>query len=249
MMTYSIILISMRVQNIIPSSVRLNLQILRRTFIDKINGTKKKFAKEKDFSLEIKYETKLTQEFKKSTLHSSKFYNIKLASEKIKKVIINPSEIFSFWEIVKQASKNNGFKKGRTISAGKVQESYGGGLCQLSGILYHLCIIAKLEILERHNHSLDIYTEETRFTPLGTDATVAYGYKDLRFKNNFDFPIYFNFELTENNLTAILVTPELIKKRTINFIQEQRNTNIQVSTLDENKNVIAISNYIKEVEE
>jgi len=59
---------------------------------------------------------------------------------------------------------------------------YGGGLCQLSGIIYHAVLEAGLEILERHPHSLDIYTATTRYTPLGSDAAVVYGHKDLRFK-------------------------------------------------------------------
>jgi hypothetical protein len=50
--------------------------------------------------------------------------------------------------------------------------------------VYHIGIIAGLDIIERYNHSVDIYTDDTRFAPLGTDATVVYGYKDLRIRNN-----------------------------------------------------------------
>ena len=112
-------------------------------------------------------------------------HNLKLAIQSIESVDILPREIFSFWKIVGNPSKRNGFIGSRSIINGQVTNSIGGGLCQLSGLVYYLSLKSGLEILERHNHSMDIYTEETRFTPLGSDATVVYGYKDLKIRNNF----------------------------------------------------------------
>ena len=55
---------------------------------------------------------------------------------------------------------------------------------------------------------MDIYTEETRFTPLGSDATVAFGYKDLRVKNNFDFPVKFSIKIDGNKINIQLLSKE-----------------------------------------
>jgi len=44
--------------------------------------------------------------------------------------------------------------------------------------------LANLPILERYNHS--VYGEATKYVPLGRDAAIFYGYKNLRFKNNLD---------------------------------------------------------------
>ncbi len=88
----------------------------------------------------------------------------------------------------------------RNLVNGKIQFTYGGGICQVAGILYHLALMAGLDILERHSHSLDIYTEVERFTPLGADATVVYGYKDLRIRNNTGHPICFEIYITGNEI-------------------------------------------------
>ena len=87
---------------------------------------------------------------------------------------------------------------------------YGGGLCQLAGIVYHLALIAGLTVRERHNHSVDIYAEDERFAPLGSDATVVYGYKDLRIQNNYDFPIRFGFTLDDRSLSCSLESGQAI---------------------------------------
>lgn len=62
----------------------------------------------------------------------------------------------------------------------------GGGLCQLSRGMYHLALQAGLHIEERHNHSVDLYTPSTRYTPLGSDTAVAWAFKDLRLVNSLD---------------------------------------------------------------
>jgi hypothetical protein len=72
----------------------------------------------------------------------------------------------------------------------------------------------RLKIVERHQHSVDIYTEENRYTPLGTDATVVFGYKDLRIRNPYHFPIQFWFSVEENHFIGELCSKE---KRKLGF--------------------------------
>jgi vancomycin resistance protein VanW len=48
--------------------------------------------------------------------------------------------------------------------------------------LYNAALLANLPIVERYNHS--IYGEATEYVPLGQDAAIFYGFKNLRFKNN-----------------------------------------------------------------
>ncbi|HTP30232.1 MAG TPA: VanW family protein, partial [Anaeromyxobacteraceae bacterium] len=55
---------------------------------------------------------------------------------------------------------------------------------------------------ERHSHSIDLYTDSTRFAPLGADATVAYGRKDLRFENTLTGLVSFGFRGLQQNLWA-----------------------------------------------
>jgi vancomycin resistance protein YoaR len=82
----------------------------------------------------------------------------------------------------------------------------GGGLCQLSGLAYELGLRAEMEVVERHPHSLDFYTEATPFTPLGLDATVVWGYKDLRLRNTSRRPVAFAFELRVDQIIGTILS-------------------------------------------
>ena len=233
----------MRIKNIVPKEIRLKLKLMQRTFLDIKKGNHSNFAKPKFQEHSFKYELALTQEIKKSYLYENKIQNIKMAYGRIEKIVIKPNEIFSFWRIIGAPNKKNGFVKGRNIVKGKLLEDYGGGLCQLSGIIYHLALIAGLRIIERHNHSFDIYTDETRFTPLGADATVVFGYKDLRVLNNYAFPIVFHFEIDENELKIALKSEGLIPEQTIYFQKTKLKSGIEVRSINERNEVVATSCY------
>ncbi len=111
-------------------------------------------------------------------------YNIKLASEMINGRLVKPQEVFSFNEYVGPAEKEDGYKESTIIANGRFENGYGGGVCQVSSTLYNAALLANLPIVERYNHS--IYGDATRYVPLGRDAAIFFGYKDLRFKNNLD---------------------------------------------------------------
>lgn len=89
-------------------------------------------------------------------------------------------------------------------------QDVGGGVCQVSGLIYHVSLLAGLVIEERHNHSIDLYTDETRFSPLGLDATVVFGYKDLRIQNKYSFPIKFEFLIADHTIEIKLISSEEI---------------------------------------
>ena len=114
-------------------------------------------------------------------------YNIRLASEVINGILVKPQEIFSFNKYVGPAEKADGYKESTIIANGVFVNGYGGGICQVSSTLYNAVLLANLQIVERYNHS--VYGEATKYVPLGQDAAIFYGFKDLRFKNNSDHAI------------------------------------------------------------
>lgn len=61
----------------------------------------------------------------------NKVHNLKLAAKTINKVIIEPKETFSFWQLVRWADQHEKYKDGLNLVNGKIVGSYGGGLCQL----------------------------------------------------------------------------------------------------------------------
>jgi len=144
------------------------------------------------------------QPIRRSELWENKVHNLRLAAARIEDVAVLPGEVFSFWALVGAPSGRAGYRPGRTLVAGAIRATAGGGLCQLSGILHALALRAGLEIRERHAHSVDLYDDATRFAPLGSDATVAHGAKDLRLVNTLGQPLCFRFEVRDGVIEARL---------------------------------------------
>lgn len=227
----------------LPKELKIELKSLIRILTDMSNGNYFKFSKKRKIEQDLPYSIQIVQEIKNTETVDAKVHNLKIAAEIINQIIILPNEIFSFWHSIGNPRK--GFKKGRTITKGVLTEEIGGGLCQVSGIIYHLSLIAGLEIIERHNHSLDLYTTETRYTPLGTDATVVYGYKDLKIKNNYSFPIA--FQLVANNTTfeAKLYSTQKIQEKKLQYAFWDEGLQNRAKITDEDGKVLNESWYKK----
>lgn len=205
------------------------------------------FCRRKDLSKKhFPFKNSITQRINPSATLSEKVTNLTLGANKISGIVIQPGQIFSFWHLIGAPILRRGFQESRSIIKGKLQKEVGGGLCQLSGIIYHLALINEMSILERHNHSKDIYEESERFTPLGSDATVVYGYKDLRFKNSKTYPLMLSIDVTVESITAGFHSMQNIKERKLQFVREDLSTKTVVNTLDAvSGEIVAYSSYGK----
>lgn len=110
--------------------------------------------------------------------------NLELAASKIDGIILAPGEEFSYNTTVGARNIASGYKEAKVYSNGKVVDGIGGGICQISSTLYNCAVYANLDIIERHNHQFI-----TSYVPAGRDATVVYGSKDLKLRNNRSYPI------------------------------------------------------------
>lgn len=176
------------------------------------------------------------QRIRRGQFFENKISNLKTAAHKIQNFPIFPGEIFSFYRFIGNPN-TKGYKIGRTLIRGKLSESIGGGLCQLAGLMYHLAIESGFEILERHNHSVDMYSEKERYSPLGLDAAVTYWKKDLRFRNNFQFPICFSFEISSFEIIGKVKSIEKITRYSPEIISIEKFgvKEVQLSRVIENK--------------
>lgn len=136
---------------------------------------------------ELLYNTKLRSSFSTSyaSSQSGRKNNVRLALEDFNGMIIEPEQIVSFNDLTGEKTAEKGYKQAKIILNGVYVEGYGGGVCQSSTTLYNALILADIEILEAHPHSLPI-----SYVPLALDAMVSEGYADLKFKNNLNYPIY-----------------------------------------------------------
>lgn len=223
--------------------IKLYRKVFIRFISDLITKHWFRFSKKSDSEINFEHSLTLSQEIKQNETFESKLYNFSIASNEINQYLIKPNEIFSFWNIIGNPKKK--FRKGRTIKNGKIIEAAGGGLCQVSGIIYYISLIAGLKILERHNHSIDIYNDDTRFCPLGTDATLVYGYKDLRIVNTNHFPIKFELQIAEKTISIKLLSTEKIEETILNFKNENQKEYQIITIADRYEKVINISKYKK----
>lgn len=116
-------------------------------------------------------------------LQHNKVENLKIASERIDGIIIRPGETFSYWKLIGKPTYHKGYKDGMMLHYGKFKSGVGGGLCQLSNLIYWMVLHTPLTVVERHRHSFDVFPDSNRSQPFGSGATCVYNYRDLRFTN------------------------------------------------------------------
>ena len=126
--------------------------------------------------------------------------NIKIACEKVNGKEIKKGEIFSFNETTGKRNSKNGYKVAPVIVNGEKSEGIGGGVCQVSTTIYMSALGSGLEITEHHNHS-----EVVAYAPRGKDATVVYGTKDLKIRNNTDKSIFIYVWIEEEKVFSKII--------------------------------------------
>lgn len=111
-------------------------------------------------------------------------YNVHLAARYLAGKVIYPGGIFSQNREIGPYSKARGFREGPTYVGTKLKTTVGGGVCKIASTLYNVAVLCDLKIIERHPHSMPV-----PYVPYGQDATVSYGARDFKFKNDTDAPI------------------------------------------------------------
>lgn len=125
--------------------------------------------------------------------------NVKLSSAAFDGTVLNSGDVFSYNETVGQRTEAKGYKPAPAYVQGETVDEIGGGVCQPSSTLYYACLLANLEITERHAH---------RYVPSyitrGMDATVSWGGPDYKFTNNTKYPLKIAAKYDKGYLTVQL---------------------------------------------
>lgn len=125
--------------------------------------------------------------------------NVRLSALALDGALIKPGDTLSFNGIVGERTVEKGYKDALIIENGEFVSGLGGGICQVSSTLYNVGLLANLAISERSNHDLAI-----SYVPLGQDATVVYGYLDLKMNNDTEGYLLLRTTLTRDSLTINL---------------------------------------------
>lgn len=126
-------------------------------------------------------------------------HNIAIAASAIDGTLLSPGEVFSLNDVVGKRTQARGYRTAMVFVDAEKVPGIGGGVSQITGTLFNAAALAGLTITEVHPHSRPV-----SYLPLGRDATVAYGVKDLKFVNSTPSPVFIAYALQGTTLTATL---------------------------------------------
>lgn len=149
------------------------------------------------------------------TYQDNKVFNLKLAAKVLTNLVIQPHETFSFWKLVRKADKNVPFKDGLAVVDGKLSASPGGGLCQISNLLFWMFLHTPLTVVERHGHAKKDFPEPPSDALLGVDATVSEGWLDLKVRNDTEYTFQIVITFDEENIKGRILADHDMKQEVI----------------------------------
>ena len=156
-----------------------------------------------DWQVLSSYTTKLDT---KRLQEKNRLHNIRTAIKYLNNLIIGPGEIFSFYQKIWDEGKDKNYRSAQMISIKGIGMGIGGGVCQVATTLFGAILRAfKIEILERKSHS-----RKVDYGQIGLDAsfyTIKNTLKkNLVFKNTRKYPIKLQFNISNNELTAEILS-------------------------------------------
>ena len=117
-------------------------------------------------------------------MQENKVTNLRLASARVNGIVLRPGQTFSYWYLIGRPTARKGYLPGMLLRNGRAVAGVGGGLCQLSNLIFWMTLHTPLTVVERYRHSYDVFPDSGRTQPFGSGATCVYPYRDLMIRND-----------------------------------------------------------------
>ena len=134
----------------------------------------------------------------------NKVTNLKIASQHISGILIQPHQTFSFCQLVGEPTAEKGYLEGMELSFGQARAGIGGGICQIANLIHWLILHSPLEVVQRSQHSFDPFPDQGRVLPFGSGAAIFYNYIDYQFYNPTEHTFQINLWFSEKCLEGEL---------------------------------------------
>ena len=144
--------------------------------------------------------------------------NLRLACQAINGKVLANGATFSFNGIVGERTAAKGYKEAIIYEGGQEVGGIGGGICQVATTLFNAALKANFTIVERYQHSLTVH-----YAPLGYDAAIAWGSKNLRFRNNSGVSVKVSAVASGGKLQVKFLTNTYKKPPTVTTKVTKRN--------------------------
>ncbi|MEM7039323.1 MAG: VanW family protein [Bacteroidota bacterium] len=135
-------------------------------------------------------------------MQHNKIKNLSIAIQTMNGLLVRPGETFSYWRRIGKPTAGKGYVPGMQLDQGKFRSAVGGGLCQLSNLIFWMSMHTPLTIVERWRHSYDVFPDVKRTQPFGSGATCAYNYIDLQLRNDTENTFQLNLWLDKTYLNG-----------------------------------------------
>lgn len=180
-------------------------QIALQTKITEPEGSAEELASIKD--LLGSFSTSL------ATSNANRIMNVKSASAYIDGTVLYPGEEFSTHDMIAPFTAERGYAEAGNYVNGEIVDGMGGGVCQVSTTLYNAVLRAELEVTERAPHSMTV-----SYVRLSEDAAIAGTWKDFKFRNSSQYPVYIEGYTTSDKKVVFNI-----------YGKETRDSNRQIS--------------------
>ncbi len=133
-------------------------------------------------------------------MQHNKVVNLSIALRQLDGALIKPGETFSYWKLVGKPTRKKGYLDGMVLFNGGFTAGVGGGLCQLSNLIYWMVLHTPMTVTERYRHGFDVFPDSNRTLPFGSGATCVYNYRDLQFYNNTEHTYQLRLYMDDGSL-------------------------------------------------
>ncbi|WP_299440688.1 VanW family protein [uncultured Phycicoccus sp.] len=127
----------------------------------------------------------------------ARVHNIKLAARTINGTYVPPGEQFSMNAVLGERTPEKGYKQAGIIRYGRLAESYGGGISQVSTTIFNASFFAGVQLDAWQAHSFYI----SRY-PEGREATISWPDLHNKWTNTLDGGILVQATTTDTSITV-----------------------------------------------
>lgn len=205
------------IKKMFPWLVRLKDQQRVKAFYKKMESDGNTYSKtllEEDFK-NVLFEDKFFMINENTGMdiiyQENKVFNLKLVGKTINNIVIQPGEVFSFWQLARYANKDEDYKDGLVVVDGVLTTAPAGGLCHISNLLCWIFLHSPLTFIERTGHrSREFPNPPDMLT--GIDATIMEGITDLKVKNNTNEIFQIQIDFDDEYMIGRILSKDKIQK-------------------------------------
>lgn len=135
-------------------------------------------------------------------------HNLRIAARNVNGTVVPDGEVFSANRAIGKRDAADGWQEAKMFVSGQVVSGVGAGICQCASTLYNAALLAGLPIVERHPHMFRV-----SYAPPSRDATLYWGSKDFRFRNNTGGPIYVQTLVRDGRFYARLYGTQPVREK------------------------------------